>query len=281
MIILRFLLKLILLIVLIGLRKGLGSSSLEDLIQNSVVFNPLLGFLIFLTSINIVVRFCQFIYRKRKKYGHRYSDNVIIGLQNIYYVLTVVGIVFMVLGFFGLEPRVLLTSISIVAAAIAIISKEQVTDIICGINISFSRELAIGDYVRVGDQKGTVIDINIHKIVLRNHNDDIIFISNTKAYYSDIVNFTQRDIKKYYLDFGVSTSINVSKANLQECCFRILENYADDLEKDTELFKIISIEKDEIRYRLQFTLKQVSLLIEQEIKSRVLEEIHQLIQSRR
>lgn len=280
MVLFKFLVKILLLMALIALRNGLGSDFLKSILEHSNIIDPLLSFLIFMTSINIIIRLSQFIYRKKKKYGHKYSDNVITGLQNIYYLLTAIGITIMILGFFGLQPKELLTAIGIVAAAIAIISKEQVTDIICGINISFSRELAIGDYVRLGDQKGTVIDINIHKIVLQNDNDDIIFISNTKAYYSDITNFTQKEIRKYNLDFSVSTDIKLSKEELRLCIYQILDTYPEGIEKESNVFKIISIEKEEIRYKLQFKLKQVNPLLESEVKAKVLDEVHRLIHSR-
>jgi small-conductance mechanosensitive channel len=281
MVIIRFIAKVILLAILIALRYGLGSELLKSIVESSNFIKPLLGFLIFLTSINLIIRFSQFIYRKRKKYGHKYSDNVISGLQNIYYLLTAVGVTFMVLGFFGLEPKELLTAISIVAAAIAIISKEQVTDIICGINISFSRDLAIGDYVRLGDQKGIVIDINIHKIVLLNDNDDVIYISNTKAYYSDIVNYTQKEIRKHNLDFSVATAVPVSKKELQDHIFAILEEYKTEVEVNSHNFKIISIEKDSVRYKLQFKMYQINLATELEIKAKILEEVNSLIQAKK
>lgn len=281
MTLLRFTVKLLFLGLLIALRNGLGSELLKGLVERFNIFNSLLNFLIFITAMNLVIRLCQFIYRKRKKFGHKYSDNVIIGLQNIYYILSAIGIGMMFLGFFGLEPIELLTSISIVAAAIAIISKELVTDIICGINISFSRELAIGDYVRLGEQKGTVIDINIHKIVLLNDNDDIIFIPNTKAYYSDIVNFTQKEIRKYNLEFGVSGTLNLSKLEIQAVIFQILDDYTTLIEPESSTFRITSLVKDEIKYKFQFKLKQVNPLLEQEIKAKVLEEVHSLVQSRK
>ena len=85
--------------------------------------------------------------------GDRYSDNVIGGLQNIYYILSVIGLVIMIIGFFGIEFNKLLTALSIVAAAIAIISKEIIADILCGISITFSRDIAIGDYVKIGEAK--------------------------------------------------------------------------------------------------------------------------------
>ncbi len=275
----KFIIKLLILIVLIALRYGLGSAFLQSFVDNSNLLYPLFSFLIFWTSVNLIIRLSQFIYRKRKKFGHKYSDNVIIGLQNIYYILSGIGVVVMVLGFFGLKPEELLTSLSIVAAAIAIISKELVTDIICGFNISFSRDLAIGDYVRIGDHKGKVIDINIHKIVLQNDDDDIIYISNTKAYFSDLVNFTQKEIRKYNLDFTLSHNLKISKLELEKHIVDVLEKFIPDYEKYSAIFKIVNIGKDDIRYKLQFSLNKVDPLIEQEIKAKILNEVHKLIQT--
>ncbi len=275
----KFIIKIVFLVILIALRYGLGSDFLKSFVDNSSLLYPLFSFLIFWTSVNLIIRLSQFIYRKRKKFGHKYSDNVIIGLQNIYYILSGVGIVIMVLGFLGLEPAELLTSLSIVAAAIAIISKELVTDIICGFNISFSRDLAIGDYVRIGDHKGKVIDINIHKIVLQNDDDDIIYISNTKAYFSDLVNFTQKEIRKYNLDFTLSIHLKISKLELEEQILNTLEKFIPSYEKYSAVFKIVSIGKDDIKYKLQFSLNKVDPLVEQEIKAKILNEIHLLIQA--
>ncbi len=274
---LRIIVKVLLLILLIAFRNGLGSELLKSLVENSSIINPLLNFLIFGLSINIIIRLSQMIYRKRKKYGHKYSDNVISGLKNIYYLLITIGVVVMVLGFFGLEPIQLLTSISIVAAAIAIISKELVMDIICGMNISFSRELAIGDYVQLGEHHGTVIDINIYKIVLQNDYDEIIHISNGRAYYSDIVNFTQKEIRKCNLDFSISAKINISKKQLKESILKIISDYIVYIEPESASFIITSIDKDAFTYKFQFNLKQLNPKIEREIKSKILEMIHSLI----
>ncbi|MBK6546640.1 MAG: mechanosensitive ion channel [Saprospiraceae bacterium] len=274
----KFVIKIVVLLVLIALQQGLGSELLKSLLANSSIVHSLISFLIFWTSINLVIRFCQFIYRKRKKFGHKYSDNVIIGLQNIYYLLSGIGVAVMVLGFFGFHFHELLTSLSIVAAAIAIISKELVTDVICGFNISFSRELAIGDYVRIGDQKGKVVDLNIHKIVLQNDEDDIIYIANTKAYYSDIVNFTQKEIRKYNLDFIIANSVNLSKAEIEAKINEVLYIYSPHYEAKSSNFRIANLGKDEVRYKLQFKLIRIDPVLEQEIKANILNEIHKMIQ---
>ena len=107
----------------------------------------------------------------------------------------------MLFGFWGIDMGKLLTSLSIFAAALAIISKEFVASIISGIIISFSNDINIDDYVKIGNNKGKILDINLAKISLLNEDDDIIFIPNDKVYMSDIINYTRRDIKKVSIDF--------------------------------------------------------------------------------
>ncbi|MDQ3142804.1 MAG: mechanosensitive ion channel family protein [Bacteroidota bacterium] len=278
--VLSFIFKIFLLAILLFIKEGMLEKFILHRIFYSSFFISLINFLIFWLSINILIKFAQFIYRKRKKYGDKYSDNVIIGLHNIYYILSFIGVVTMVIGFFGVEFIKLLTALSIVAAALAIISKELVMDVICGINLSFSREIAIGDFVRIGDKKGRVVDINISKIVLHNEDDDIIYITNSKAHFEDVVNYTQKEIRKYTIEFSFGRDRFILKDDLLDILKKELISYQPYLEDMPESLKIISIGKDEIRYKFQFKLNQVNPYIAEEIKSRlmhvILNKIHGL-----
>ena len=120
--IIKFIVKIILLFYLIFLKEGfLDHQKLPPIFYTPVAIS-IIHFLIFFLSVNIIIRFAQMIYRKRKHQGDKYSDNVIIGLQNIYYLLMVMAVIVMIIGFFGIEFSKLLTAISIVAAAIAIMT---------------------------------------------------------------------------------------------------------------------------------------------------------------
>lgn len=271
--ILKFIFKLILFIFLIILKEGFFDTLKLPPAFYTPIGRSLFHFIIFWLIVNITIRFAQFIYRKRKKLGHRYSDNVIIGLQNIYYLLTGTGFIVMILGFFGIEFSKLLTSLSIIAASIAIISKELVNDVLCGIFFSFSKEVAIGDYVRIGDFKGRVVDINIYKIVLHNDDDDIIYFSNSKAYFSDIVNYTQKKIRKYVVEFAVHNQFDIPIKDLEDILNNNLNKYSEYIDFGNETLKIIGIAKDEIKYKIHFKLNQVNPKIAEDIKSKIMEDI--------
>lgn len=254
MILLRFLIKLGVLLFLIAVKEGMVSNFLTSYIAKSGVANTVLNFVIFWLTTNIIIRLSQYIYRRRKKLGHKFSDNVIIGLKNIYYLVMFSAVVIMALGLFGFQIKELLTAISIVAAAIAIISKELVLDVICGINFSFSRDIAIGDYVKIGDMEGKVLDLNIHKIVLF-HQDNVINIPNSKAYFSDIVNYTSVQPNKKYFHISVPNYLNISKLVLDEIFNSILrkQSYLDLIDRSSITTQ--SLSKDESTYKITILFK--------------------------
>lgn len=254
MILLRFLIKLGVLLFIIAVKEGMVSNFLTSYIAKSGIANTLLNFVIFWLTTNIIIRLSQYIYRRRKKLGHKFSDNVIIGLKNIYYLVMFSAVVIMALGLFGFQIKELLTAISIVAAAIAIISKELVLDVICGINFSFSRDIAIGDYVKIGDMEGKVLDLNIHKIVLF-HQDNVINIPNSKAYFSDIVNYTSVQPNKKYFHISVPNYLNISKSALDENFNSILnkQSYLDLIDRSSITTQ--SLSKDESTYKITILFK--------------------------
>ncbi len=219
---------------------------------NTNVFISVYNFLIFWLSVNIFVRINQFIYRKRKKLGDKYSDNVIVGLQNIYFLLTGLGLIVMILGMFGVEFSKLLTALSIVAAAIAIISKDIVSDILTGFIISFSKDLALGDYVKISQFKGKVIDINIYKIVLQTDNGELIYIPNSKAYFADISNYTRKVKYQGRLELSVSLSNYLPLHQVKEIATRRISKYSDRVDVKSVAINVVSILKDEIKIEILY-----------------------------
>lgn len=269
----KFIIKIILVLFLWVLKESFYDQSLLPALYYTAVVKSMLHFLIYWLTVNIIIRFAQFVYRKRKRMGDRYSDNVIGGLQNIYYILSVIGLVIMFIGFFGIEFNKLLTALSIVAAAIAIISKEIIADILCGISITFSRDIAIGDYVKIGEAKGRVIDINIHKIVLHNDDDDIIYISNSKAYYDNIVNYTQKEIRKYNVEFSIPVYPQRKLNEIDNQLKEVLSNFEEYLEPGQNKLRISALAKDEVRFKFQFKLNQINPQVADQIKSKIMEHV--------
>lgn len=235
------------------------------------------NFLILFVGINIFTALLIMIYRLRKKLAYKYTDNVIIGINNIYYLIVTFGVITMLFGFWGIDMGRLLTSLSIVAAALAIISKEFVASIISGIIISFSNEINIDDYVKIGPNKGKILDINLTKIILLNEDDDIIFIPNDKVYMSDIINYTRKDIKKVSIDFELDLKYLTSIQSLEHTLKDNIKEFSHLIEPNTISLKIVDIHKDYLLFKFQFKLKEVNRELEKIIRKKTVRIIVEII----
>ena len=215
----RYLFKLLVEIILLGLLTFFHSISktwLDHFPNLAQVFLVTMRFFMFLLGASLMVRLLAMIYRGRKHLPYHKKDNVTIGLSNIFIMVIAIYAFLSTFGLFGIDIYKIFTTVSIVAAAIAIISKDFIADIISGIVISFSKEISIDDFVKIGDHRGKIVDINIAKTAILNEDDDIIFMPNSTVFTSDVINYTKKQIKKTSIDFEVATTSVVSVEELEE-----------------------------------------------------------------
>ncbi|MEQ8705314.1 MAG: mechanosensitive ion channel family protein [Phaeodactylibacter sp.] len=235
--------------------------------------NLVLGFIVFALSASLIVAVLSFLYRRNKKLPAAKNDNVLIGLRNIYYiVLTAAGLTTL-LGFWDIDLKTLFTTLSIVAAAIAIISKDYVSEIISGIIISFSKEVNIDDYVKIGEQKGKIIDINLTKIALLNEDDDVIFLPNNKVFSGEIVNYTRREIKKVSIEFEVLTTSIQTVEELESDLIRSIREYEAHIEPASYNLKVVDIRKDSLSLKFQYVLREINRELEREIRRKTIRRV--------
>lgn len=233
----------------------------------------IISFVIFLLALRLTIKFFRWSYRRQMHIPPDQNDNVIYGLSNLYYLLIVAFGLLTVLRLFGVDYRDLFTSLSIVAAAIAIISKDFITEIISGFLISFSRQLNANDYVKIGDHKGKIIDINLTKTTLMNEDDDIIIIPNNRVFNSEIINYTRREIKKINTEFEIDLKVLDSVEQLEAELIESLKDYRKFIQKNSYNLKIVQIKKDHLQMKFQYILHQVDRDLERTIRRKVARQV--------
>jgi small-conductance mechanosensitive channel len=237
------------------------------------VVTVILRFLIFLFGASLLVRLLAMIYRSRKHLPYQKRDNVTTGLSNLFLMFIAVYGIISVFGLFGISLAHMFTTLSIVAAAIAIISKDFFADIISGIVISFSKEISIDDYVKIGDHRGKIIDINIAKTALLNEDDDIIFLPNSTVFTSDVINYTKKQIKKTSIEFEIPTGSITSIEDLEDQLIQSLIEYHHLIEPNSYYLRVIHIRKDFLALKFQYSLIQFSREMERQIKRKAVRHI--------
>jgi small-conductance mechanosensitive channel len=246
----------------------------SDRVKFLNVLNILLSFCILILGLHMLAVVGTSVYRRRNNIPKDKPNNVILGIQNLYILLTTAVFIITILSFFGIDIKSLFTGLTIVAAAIAIITKDYIANIISGIAISFSDELSIDDYVKIGEHKGKVTDISISRISLLNDDDDIIFIPNDKVFTSEIINFTKKGIRRVNIEFELAlTSLNEKIEDLEADLVECLKDYSDNIEPGSYKLKIVEILKDSLKLKFQYSLKQINRELEREIRRKTVRRV--------
>lgn len=235
--------------------------------------NILLNFLILLLALNLLKIGAVSLYRRRQKLPPDKPDNVMVGIQNIYILLTSAVVLVTSLSFFGVDIRSLFTGLTIVAAAIAIITKDYIANIISGIAISFSDEISIGDYVKIAEYKGKVMDISISRIALLNDDDDTIYIPNNTVFISNIINYTKKGIRKVSIEFEMNLEFLDTIEGLEKDLVECLSDYHSNIEDGSFTLKIVDIKKDSLDLNFQYMLKSINRELEREIRKKTVRRV--------
>ncbi len=200
-------------------------------------------------------------------------DNFILGINRIVSVLNTVFFIISFMFFVGIDPIQFLTSITIVAAAIALTFKDYITNMINGLIIMFSDRLSLGDHIKVQDQEGKILDITLINIILQNEDNDMVLIPNSVIFNSMIVNQSKQNIKKLNIEFEIDVNKGYTPEIIEKKLSNITHHYSENIMEDGFSVKTIEIKKDFTRFKIQVLLKYHDKLKEREIRRRLHTEI--------
>ncbi|MBP6810507.1 MAG: mechanosensitive ion channel, partial [Saprospiraceae bacterium] len=221
----------------------LGEWDVSHYYAGSKYHEPLDYYVRTLASIAIFLMLLDFVqfgttwwYRRRHKIKR--DDNFIIGVGQIYLLLLVVGLVVGLLSLFRIDVRQLFTSLSIVFAGIAILTKDYISNMINGMIITFSGQLSIGDNVRIGLHRGKITDITLQNIHLLNDDDDMIYIPNSLLLISEVVNYTNRDIKRTSIEFEIDLKHLKNVEELEQILIETLSPFQDLIKPESHYLRV-------------------------------------------
>lgn len=108
----------------------------------------------------------------------------------------------------------ILASAGILAMAVGLASQEALSNIVGGMFIIFTRPFKVGDFIRVDDDVvGTVIEITLRHTIIRNVENRMILIPNSKINSATIINSSYGDSSTCaFIDIGVSYDTNLDGA---------------------------------------------------------------------
>ncbi len=189
-----------------------------------------------------------------KPQGKARRDNFTIGISHLAKVTYVLMALVLVLSLFNITIKEAITTLSFVAAAIVLMTKDYISNFINGMYLTFAKVINIGDTVEIGDNKGKILDITLTNVHLLNDDDDLIYIPNNKVFSNEIVNYTRRVLKKSNVEFEMEITYVPTVEWLESQLIESLGELNELIQPGTSILKVQSIKHEFASFKFQYIL---------------------------
>ena len=160
-------------------------------------------------------------------------------------------------------------------------TKEYIVDFLSGVYLSFSNTFEINDFVKIDHQKGKIVEIGMMKVKILNDDDDIVIIPNSKVYYSEIINYTKRDVRLMTVDFQIALKYIDSIEQLEKEIILSLESFSGYIEPKSYNLKVVEMKMDYLEVKFQYTLILVDMDLQRKIRKKTIREVFNFISSKK
>ena len=128
-------------------------------------------------------------------------------------LITLMVVFFLLLRGVGLikDVSTLLAGLGVGGIAVALAAQKTLENLFGGISIIFDKTIRVGDYCRIGDQKGSVEDIGLRSTSLRTDSNTVLTVPNGKLATMDIDNFGMRRKIYFHHFIGVRCETTVQQ----------------------------------------------------------------------
>jgi small-conductance mechanosensitive channel len=227
---------------------------------DSIVYNYDLPERLLHTIYRVIVVFCivecirLIIIYSYKPQGGAKRDNFTTGIGHLAKVIYSLLFIVLILSLFNITLKEAATSLSLIAAAVVLMTKDYISNLINGMYLTFTKVINIGDNVEIADSKGKILDITLTNVHLLNDDDDIIYIPNNKVFSNEIINYTRRQLKKSSVEFEMDAKYSQPTAMIEQRLIDSLGDLSSLIQPYTYNLKVQAIKHEYTSYKFQYVL---------------------------
>ena len=197
----------------------------------------------------------------------RKRDNFTTGINHISTIIYGLMLTALVMSLLNISIKEAITTLSLLAAALVVMTKDYIANVINGMYMTFTKTINIGDQVAIGNSRGKILDITLTSVHLLNEDDDIIYIPNNRIFSEEIINYTRRDLKKSSIDFQINPSTIHDIDQLEICIWDCIKDFQGDIMPDTFAIKTVNIGFQSVDLKIHYILKDpLNKAIDHQIK---------------
>ena len=166
----------------------------------------------------------------------RFSRQSMMITRKIVTYLGSVLIVLVVLAQLGISLTGLLGAFGIAGVAIGFAAQTSVSNIISGVFLISEKSFELGDLVRVGENTGVVLSVDLLSIKIRTLDNQFIRIPNETLIKSEVTTITRFPIRRMNFEFTVAYNTNLPA--LQQSLYEVVESIPQCLDEPRPLYLI-------------------------------------------
>lgn len=132
----------------------------------------------------------------------------------------------------GLELTIFLVILALGGIMLMVALRDLLLNIVAREAITIYSPFKIGDWIRVGEHFGRVVDVNLMNTILVTLDNEIIHIPNSKIINSILVNRTTTEGTRIHVPLTLDGSLDLSRA--EEILMEIGNEFKDELAPDSK-----------------------------------------------
>jgi small-conductance mechanosensitive channel len=199
--------------------------------------------------------------------------NFVLGINRLTTILDMTFLIIGIMVAFGINPVNFLTSLTIVAMAIALIFREYITNMLSGLFIMFSEQFSVGDRIQVGEHKGRIVDVTFAHIEIQNEEDDIVMIPNNTVFTNPVLNLSAHRSHLFTVKFELPLQTAANVLELEKEIREILRNHPNLDKANTMDLEVVEIGKDFIRYKVELYAVSSSNRLHKQLENELMRSI--------
>lgn len=148
-----------------------------------------------------------------------------------------------------IEIAPFVAAFGVIGLALSLAVQDSLSNLAGGINILVSKAFAVGDYIEIGEDGGTVHDIGMIHTSLLTVDHRRIMLPNSKVMSARVINFSAEEKRRVDLEFSASYDAPIEK--VQRTLLTMIEERPNVLMEQAPVVRVKSYGESSIDYVLR------------------------------
>ena len=144
-----------------------------------------------------------------------------------------IGTGLLILTVFDINPSSLIAGLGVGSAVVALAAQDFVKNLISGFSIMSDKPFLVGDWIEVGVNQGTVVEISFRCTKIQTSDNTIITIQNSVFTTENVVNWSRMKQRRYLLNIKLPLETNVDGIERITKKIKFVLKNNDDIDKET------------------------------------------------